>query len=60
MKCLAMTFSNASCDQYWAVIKNRNRSLVVIRAVLRICDHSSPKKTKKSMIQFWYITMVLK
>jgi hypothetical protein len=48
MKCLALTFSNASCDQYWAVILNSNRSPMVIRAVPRIRDHSSPKKKLKN------------
>jgi len=49
MKCLAMIFSNASCDQYWAVIRNRNRSPVVIRAVLRIRDHCSPQNKSKKI-----------
>lgn len=48
MQCLAMIFSNASCDQYWARIKNMNRSPVVIRAVLRIRDHSSLNNMKTS------------
>jgi hypothetical protein len=48
MKCLATIFSNASCNQYWAGIKNKNRSPVIIRAVLRILDHSSPKQILKN------------